>query len=112
MPCDVVSTHFADVPVGLNTSPVVKDSNIVLHAIGAGYTCTRDTGSTKSAAARAAATLADMKKLLFCDLMSARVAATRAAALFLTVLEPLASRPGLLCLSWKAARRVFMVQLD
>ena len=48
----------------------------------------------------------------FCDLMSARIAAARAAALFVTVLEPLASRPGLLCLSWKAARRVFMVQLD
>ena len=41
---------------------------------------------------------------VFCDLRSARVAAARAASLF--VLEPLASRPELSCLSWKAARRV------
>ena len=44
MPCDVVSKHLADVPVGLNTSPVVKDSNIVLLSLLSStilpYTCT------------------------------------------------------------------------
>ena len=48
----------------------------------------------------------------FCDLRPARVAAACAAELAATVLEPLASRPWLFCVSWKAARRVLMVQPD
>ena len=44
MPCDVVSKQFADVHVGLITSPVVKDSNVVLLSLLSStilpYTCT------------------------------------------------------------------------
>ncbi len=47
-----------------------------------------------------------------CDLKLARVAAAYAAALAVPVLEPSAPRPGLLCLFWETAGRVFKVQLD
>ena len=47
-----------------------------------------------------------------CDLKFARVAAACAAALAAPVLEPFASRSGLLCLFWETAGRVFTVQLD
>ena len=44
MPCDVVSKQLADVPVGLNTSPIVQDSNLVLLSLLSStilpYTCT------------------------------------------------------------------------
>lgn len=44
MPCAVVSKQFADVLAGLNTSPVVKDSNVVLRSLLSStilpYTCT------------------------------------------------------------------------
>jgi len=50
-------------------------------------------------------------EILF-DLRFARVAAASAAAVAVPVLQPLASRPWLLCLSWETARRVFTVQLD